>query len=136
MTITTSAFCATSFELLQSVATEPGGTILLTDSESDPGGHGADPNGGVGSGAVLRVALPGITAYLSRRLAFVLGSLVVVESAVGWPGLGYLAWRAASTRDLPVLLGVALVMAVAVRVAWVAAEVLSYSADPRRRESR
>ena len=87
-------------------------------------------------GAVLRVALPGITAYLSRRLAFVLGSLVVVESAVGWPGLGYLAWRAASTRDLPVLLGVALVMAVAVRVAWVAAEVLSYSADPRRRESR
>ncbi|HSH69148.1 MAG TPA: ABC transporter permease subunit, partial [Deferrisomatales bacterium] len=87
-------------------------------------------------GAVLRVALPGITAYLSRRLAFVLGSLVVVESAVGWPGLGYLAWRAASTRDLPVLLGVALVMAVAVRVAWMAAEVVSYSADPRRREPR
>jgi len=87
-------------------------------------------------GAVVRLALPGIAAYLSRRLAFVLGSLVVVESAVGWPGLGYLAWRAASTRDLPVLLGVALVMAVVVRVAWILAEWVSYGADPRRRLAR
>jgi peptide/nickel transport system permease protein len=87
-------------------------------------------------GTVLRGALPGISAHLSRRLAFALGSLVVVESAVGWPGLGYLAWRAASTRDLPVLLGVALVMAVAVRVGWVMAEVAGYIADPRRRESQ
>jgi ABC-type dipeptide/oligopeptide/nickel transport system permease component len=49
--------------------------------------------------------------------------------------LGYLAWRAASTRDLPVLLGVALVMAVVVRVAWVLAELACYAADPRRRGS-
>ena len=82
---------------------------------------------------VLRGALPGIATHLSRRLAFVLGSLVVVESAMGWPGLGYLAWRAASVRDLPVLLGVALVMTVAVRVAWVLAEAVCYAADPRRR---
>ena len=29
----------------------------------------------------------------------------VLEAALGWPGLGYLAWRAAAARDMPVLLG-------------------------------
>jgi len=43
------------FLFLQSVAVEPAGTVLLTDSEADPAGLGADPNSGLGHGAVFRV---------------------------------------------------------------------------------
>ncbi len=82
---------------------------------------------------LLRAALPGLAAYLSRRTAFVLGSTVVLESALGWPGLGYLAWRAAAERDTPVLLGCALVMALLVRATSLAADALRYWADPRLR---
>ncbi len=82
---------------------------------------------------LFRAALPGLAAYLSRRTAFVLGSTVVLESALGWPGLGYLAWRAAAERDTPVLLGCALVMALVVRVTAVAADAFRYWADPRLR---
>ncbi len=82
---------------------------------------------------LFRAALPGLAAYLSRRTAFVLGSTVVLESALGWPGLGYLAWRAAAERDTPVLLGCTLVMALVVRVTAVAADAVRYWADPRLR---
>jgi len=83
--------------------------------------------------AVARGFLPGAASHLSRRIAFALGSLVVLESALGWPGLGFLAWRAAAERDMPVLLGVALVLAVVVRVAVLAADAAWYAADPRSR---
>lgn len=83
--------------------------------------------------AIVRGFLPGATSHLSRRIGFVLGSMVVLEAALGWPGLGYLAWRAAAERDLPVLLGVALVLAVVVRLAVMAAQGLWCAADPRNR---
>jgi peptide/nickel transport system permease protein len=83
--------------------------------------------------AVARGFLPGASSHLARRISFALGSLVVLESALGWPGLGYLAWRAAAERDLPVLLGVALVLAAVVRAAALCADAVWYGADPRGR---
>jgi peptide/nickel transport system permease protein len=83
--------------------------------------------------AVARGFLPGAASHVCRRIGFVLGSMVVLESAVGWPGLGYLAWRSAAERDLPVLLAVALVFALVVRLAVMTAEWVWYTADPRKR---
>jgi len=83
--------------------------------------------------AMARGVLPGAVSHLVRRIGFVLGSVVVLESTLGWPGLGYLAWRAAAERDLPVLLGVAVVLAVVVRLAVLSAEAVWYAADPRGR---
>lgn len=82
---------------------------------------------------VARGALPGIASHLARRVSFALGSAVVLESVLGWPGLGWLAWRAAGERDLPVLLGVALVSALVVRLTVLAAGAVWYAADPRSR---
>ncbi len=79
----------------------------------------------------VREALPGLAAHLSRRVSFVLGSTVVLEAALGWPGLGYLAWRAAAQRDLPLLLGAAVLMAAVVRAAGLLAELVRRWADPR-----
>lgn len=84
---------------------------------------------------IARGFIPGALAHLSRRVSFVLGSLVVLEATLGWPGIGYLAWRAASERDMPVLLGSALVMAAALRVALLGSRVAGYLADPRTRNS-
>jgi len=46
-----------------------------------------------------------------------LSAVVPVEVIFSMPGLGQLAWGAAMNRDLPVLLGVTMIMAVAVTVA-------------------
>ncbi len=86
--------------------------------------------------SVARGFLPGFSAHLARRVGFVLGSLVILESALGWPGLGHLVWRAAAERDLPVLLGAALVLAAAVRVTVLISEAVWYAADPRNRSLR
>ncbi len=83
--------------------------------------------------AVARGFLPALVSHLARRVAFVLGALVVLESALGWPGVGNLAWRAAAERDLPVLLGVALVLALVVRLGFIASQAVGYLTDPRRR---
>ncbi len=81
----------------------------------------------------VRATVPGVADHLAGRVTFLLGSLVVLESALGWPGLGYLAWRAAAERDLPVLLAVAVLLAVVVRIAAVAAGLVRAALDPRYR---
>ncbi len=85
---------------------------------------------------IARGFLPGALSHISRRISFVLGSLVVLEAALGWPGLGYLAWRAAAERDMPVLLGAALLMAVALRLVLMVFDLVGTAADPRRRVTK
>ena len=82
-------------------------------------------------GVVARGFLPGAASHLSGRMGLILSSLVVLESALGWPGLGYLAWRAAAERDLPVLLGVTLVLAAGVQVWALVTEAIWRGLDPR-----
>ncbi|HEY1759445.1 MAG TPA: ABC transporter permease subunit [Bryobacteraceae bacterium] len=57
---------------------------------------------------------PQLGALASLSIATSLSALVPVEVLFNVPGVGALAWNAALNRDLPVLLGVMLVMAVAV----------------------
>lgn len=68
--------------------------------------------------------LPGIASQLLAlaRLSIVtaLSALVPVEVIFNVPGLGQLAWSAAMNRDLPVLLAVTIIMAIAVTFAGMA----------------
>lgn len=84
---------------------------------------------------IARGFIPGAASHVARRVSFFLGSLVVVEAALGWPGLGYLAWRAAAERDMPVLLGAALVMAAVLRIFSMFCDFVGYLADPRQRSN-
>ena len=65
--------------------------------------------------------IPGIAsqvlALAALSIVTALGAVVPVEVIFSVPGLGQLAWGAAMNRDLPVLLGVTMIMAVAVTVA-------------------
>lgn len=84
---------------------------------------------------IARGFIPGAVSHIARRVSFFLGSMVVLEATMAWPGLGYLAWRAAGERDMPVLLGSALVMAATIRLAAIINGLLGYAADPRRRSA-
>ncbi len=84
-------------------------------------------------GVIARGFIPGAVSHMARRVSFFLGSVVVLEAALGWPGIGYLAWRAAAERDMAVLLGAALIMSVALRLTLMAVKAISFVVDPRRR---
>jgi peptide/nickel transport system permease protein len=70
--------------------------------------------------------LPGIASQLlalaTLSIVTALSALVPVEVIFSVPGLGQLAWSAAMNRDLPVLLAVTLIMAIAVTFAGMASE--------------
>jgi peptide/nickel transport system permease protein len=58
-----------------------------------------------------------LLALATLSIVNALSALVPVEVVFSVPGLGQLAWNAAMNRDLPVLLGVTMIMAVAVTFA-------------------
>jgi peptide/nickel transport system permease protein len=80
---------------------------------------------GVGSARiVIAHILPGIRSQLSAlaslSIVTALSVLVPVEVIFNVPGLGQLAWSAAMNRDLPVLLFITTIMALAVTLAGIA----------------
>jgi peptide/nickel transport system permease protein len=68
--------------------------------------------------------LPGIASQLaalaSLSIVTALSALVPAEVIFNVPGLGQLAWNAAMNRDLPVLLAITMIMALAVTCAGIA----------------
>jgi len=56
---------------------------------------------------------------------------VVVESVFGWPGIGQLAWQAIQRVDIPIIIGVTLVAAVAIVIGNLFADLAAPFIDPR-----
>ncbi|MEV6304573.1 ABC transporter permease [Actinoplanes sp. NPDC051861] len=80
--------------------------------------------------AVPNALLP--TAVLALvNAGYVVSGAVAVEAVFSWPGLGYLAYEALQTPDLPVLHGTFLVFSVPVVVATMGADLLRGHIDPR-----
>lgn len=75
---------------------------------------------------------PLISVFGSSIGALVSGS-VIVESVLGWPGLGQLSVIAVRSRDVPLLMGVVLVSAAAVLAGNLLADILLRLHDPRLR---
>jgi len=73
---------------------------------------------------VIAHILPTVTSQLSAlaslSIVTALSALVPVEVIFNVPGLGQLAWSAAMNRDLPVLLSITMIMALAVTCAGMA----------------
>lgn len=81
----------------------------------------------------FRAALnPLISVFGSSIGALVSGS-VIVETVLGWPGLGQLSVIAVRSRDVPLLMGVVLVSAAAVLAGNLLADILLRLHDPRLR---
>ncbi|HEX5085933.1 MAG TPA: ABC transporter permease, partial [Blastocatellia bacterium] len=72
----------------------------------------------------LRPAAGPLIAIFGLSLGGVMSGSVIVETVMGWPGLGQLTVSAVATRDTPLLMGVTLAAAVAVMVGNLAADIL------------
>jgi peptide/nickel transport system permease protein len=66
---------------------------------------------------VLPVAAPPLLALLGVSLAIAFGAAIPIEALCDSPGLGQLAWQAALSRDLPLIVNVTLVLCLAMLAA-------------------
>ena len=86
---------------------------------------------------VLRHALPNallpVIAMIGIDIGQFMGGTVVVEAVFGWPGIGQLAWQAIQQVDIPIIMGVTLVSALAIVLGNLAADLLAPLIDPRIR---
>ncbi len=93
---------------------------------------------GLSSGRIVfRHALPNailpIIAMIGIDIGQFMGGVVVVEAAYGWPGIGQLAWQAIQQVDIPIIMGVTLVSALAIVIGNLAADLIAPLIDPRIR---
>ena len=83
----------------------------------------------------LRNAMLPMVTLIAINLGFIVSGAIQIESVFSWPGLGQLTVHAVRERDYPVLQGAFLLLAVAVVLANLAAELLYGWLDPRVREA-
>lgn len=77
-------------------------------------------------------AIPVVT-FAALQFAFVVDGFVVVETLFNYPGLGDLLVKALIARDVPVVMGAALLIGFAFAAVNLAADLLCLALDPRRR---
>ncbi len=86
---------------------------------------------------VLRHALPNallpVIAMIGIDIGQFMGGTVVVEAVFGWPGIGQLAWQAIQQVDIPIIMGVTLVSALAIVLGNLLADLIAPFIDPRIR---
>jgi len=86
---------------------------------------------------LLRHALPNailpVVAMIGIDIGIFMGGIVVVESVFGWPGIGQLAWQAIQRVDIPIIMGVTLVSALAIVLGNLLADLVAPFIDPRIR---
>jgi peptide/nickel transport system permease protein len=82
----------------------------------------------------LRNALGPLVTLIGLDLGVLLGGAVVVEHIFSWPGLGRELLQAILELDLPLIVGVVIVAAVAIALANLAVDLVLRALDPRLRE--
>lgn len=82
-------------------------------------------------GHVVKNAAPTALAVMGIQLGYLLGGSILIETVFAWPGTGLLLNDAIFQRDLPVLQGTILVLALFFVVLNVAVDVLQTALDPR-----
>nr|WP_298212440.1 ABC transporter permease [Ferrimicrobium sp.] len=80
---------------------------------------------------VLRNSLLPLISLIGLILPLVIAGALVVEQVFNYPGMGLLFWNSAIARDYPVVMGVAMVVAVATVLGSLLADILYRFADPR-----
>ena len=81
----------------------------------------------------LRASLTPIVTIFGLDIALLVGGAIITESVFNLQGLGWLAINAALQQDLPIVLGVVLLTAVAVAIANLVVDILYAFLDPRVR---
>ena len=90
------------------------------------------PEGAVVRHALRNTLLPVVTV-VGGRIGMLFTGAVLVEAVFAWPGLGQLLLSSIQTRDLPVLLGMFVLVSVTVIVANLVTDLAYTRLDPRVR---
>ena len=80
---------------------------------------------------VSRNALPTVLAVMGLQFAHLLGGSILVETVFSWPGTGYLLNLAIFDRDIPVLQGTILLLALLFVLINLVVDILQTWVDPR-----
>ena len=80
---------------------------------------------------VVRNALPTVLAVMGLQFAHLLGGSILVETVFTWPGTGYLLNLAIFDRDMPVLQGTIMLLAMFFVLTNLVVDILQAWADPR-----
>lgn len=84
-------------------------------------------------GHALPNALLPIIAMVGIDIGQFMSGVVVVEAVYGWPGIGQLAWQAIQQVDVPIIMGVTLVSALAIVLGNLLVDFVAPFVDPRIR---
>ena len=84
---------------------------------------------------VVRNAAPTALAVMGIQLGYLLGGSILVETVFNWPGTGFLLNSAIFQRDLPLLQGTILVLALFFVALNLIVDVLQTALDPRASRS-
>ena len=79
----------------------------------------------------LKNAAPTAIAVMGLQLGYLLGGSILIETVFSWPGTGFLLNNAIFQRDLPLLQGTILVLALFFVVLNLLVDVLQAAIDPR-----
>ena len=80
---------------------------------------------------VVQNAAPTALAVMGLQLGYLLGGSILIETVFAWPGTGFLLNSAIFQRDLPLLQGTILVLAMFFVVLNLLVDVLQTLLDPR-----
>lgn len=79
----------------------------------------------------VKNAAPAVLAVIGLQVAQLVGGSILVETVFAWPGTGYLLNNAIATRDLPLLQGTTLLLAVFFVVMNLLVDLVQPLLDPR-----
>jgi peptide/nickel transport system permease protein len=80
---------------------------------------------------VVKNAAPTALAVMGLQLGYLLGGSILIETVFSWPGTGFLLGQAIFQRDLPLLQGTILVLALFFVVLNLVVDVIQTMLDPR-----
>ena len=122
------------------LATTPLGVIMRTTRASVADVLGQDfiqmlRAKGLGPLGVLRHAvrnaLPQVLTVMGLQLGYLVGGSILIETIFSWPGTGFMMSKAILTRDVPLLQGCILVLALAFVTINLVVDLLQAAIDPR-----
>jgi peptide/nickel transport system permease protein len=84
---------------------------------------------------VLKNALPQVLAVMGLQFGYLMGGSILVETVFTWPGSGFLLSKAIINRDVPVLQGTILLLALIFVATNLLVDLLQSWIDPRIRRT-
>ena len=82
---------------------------------------------------VFRNSLLPLITVVGLSIPQLLGGAIITETIFQWPGMGMLGWKATTTRDYPILMGITLISATLILFSNLITDIAYAIADPRIR---